>query len=41
MELNEGFADTGDELTYKDLLITVLEADDKRVEKVRITKKPA
>ena len=38
MELNEGFASQGDELSYKDLKITVLEADDKRVEKVRVTR---
>lgn len=36
MELNEGFASPGDELTYDDLTITVLETDDKRVEKVRV-----
>ncbi|MBR2717146.1 MAG: HlyC/CorC family transporter, partial [Oscillospiraceae bacterium] len=38
MELNEGFAAPGDTLAYKDLRITVLEADDKRVEKVRVTR---
>lgn len=38
MELNEGFAAPGDELRYKDLRLTVLEADGKRVEKVRVTK---
>jgi len=38
MELNEGFAAPGDELTYENLRVTVLEADDKRVEKVRVTK---
>lgn len=36
MELNEGFASPGDELTYDDLAITVLETDDRRVEKVRV-----
>ena len=38
MELNEGFASPGDTLTYGDLTVTVLETDDKRVEKVRVTK---
>ena len=38
MELNEGFAEPGDELEYKNLRLTVLETDDKRVEKVRVTK---
>ena len=38
MELNEGFAEPGDELSYGDLHITVLETDDKRVERVRVTK---
>jgi len=38
MELNEGFAEPGDELGYENLHITVLETDDKRVEKVRVTK---
>ncbi len=38
MELNEGFASPGDELTYDDLTITVLEADDKRVERVRVAR---
>ena len=38
MELNEGFAEPGDELAYEDLRITVLETDDKRVERVRVTK---
>ena len=38
MELNEGFASPGDELTYGDLTVTVLEADDKRVEKVRVVR---
>lgn len=41
MELNEGFAEPGDELTYDDLRITVLETDDKRVERVRVTKEKA
>jgi CBS domain containing-hemolysin-like protein len=36
MELNEGFAEPGDELTYGDLTVTVLETDDKRVERVRV-----
>ena len=30
----------GDELRYGDLTITVLETDDKRVEKVRVTRGP-
>ena len=38
MELNEGFADPGDVLTYENLTITVLEADDKRVERVRVVR---
>ncbi len=38
MELNEGFASPGDTLRYEDLSITVLEADDKRVERVRVEK---
>ncbi len=38
MELNEGFASPGDVLTYRDLTVTVLETDDKRVEKVRIVR---
>ena len=38
MELNEGFADPGDVLTYGPLTITVLETDDKRVERVRVTR---
>ena len=41
MELNEGFASPGDELTYGDLRLTVLETDDKRVEKVRVTRTTA
>ena len=40
MELNEGFASPGDRLSYGDLTITVLETDDKRVEKVRVTREP-
>ena len=36
MELNEGFAAPGDVLTYEDLTVTVLETDDKRVERVRV-----
>ena len=35
MELNEGFASPGDVLTYKDLTLTVLETQDKRVQRVR------
>ena len=38
MELNEGFAAPGDALAYEDLAITVLETDDKRVERVRVTR---
>ena len=38
MELNEGFAEPGDELEYDNLRITVLETDDKRVGKVRIAR---
>ncbi len=38
MELNEGFAEPGDTLTYGDLTVTVLAADDKRVERIRVTK---
>lgn len=38
MELLEGFASPGDVLTYRDLTITVLETDDKRVEKVRVSR---
>ena len=38
MELNEGFAAPGDELTYDGLRIIVLQTDDKRVERVRVTK---
>ena len=37
MEMLEGFAAPGDAVTYKDLTVTVLETDDKRVEKVRVT----
>ena len=36
MEMLEGFADPGDVVTYEDLTVTVLETDDKRVEKVRV-----
>ena len=39
MELNEGYAPTGCAVTYEDLEITVLEADGKRVEKVKVTRK--
>lgn len=39
MELNEGYAPPGCVVHYEDLEITVLEADDKRVEKVRVTRK--
>ena len=39
MELNEGYAPPGCTVRYEDLEITVLEADDKRVEKVRVTRK--
>ncbi len=39
MELNEGYAPPGCTVSYEDLEITVLEADDKRVEKVRVTRK--
>ena len=39
MELNEGYAPPGCVVTYEDLEITVLEADDKRVEKVRVIRK--
>ena len=38
MELMEGYASAGSAVTYQDLNITVLEADDKRVEKVRVTR---
>jgi CBS domain containing-hemolysin-like protein len=38
MELLEGFAAPGDQLTYENLSLTVLETDDKRVQKVRVTK---
>ncbi len=38
MELMEGYASAGSAVTYEDLNITVLEADDKRVEKVRVTR---
>lgn len=38
MELNEGFADPGDEFTYGPFTITVLETEDKRVVRVRVTK---
>jgi len=41
MELNEGFAAPGDVLTYGDLTITVLETDDKRVERVRVERAEA
>ncbi len=40
MELNEGYADPGSTVSYADLEITVLEADGKRVEKVKVTRKP-
>ena len=36
MEMLEGFAHPGDIVTYEDLTVTVLETDDKRVEKVRV-----
>ncbi len=36
MEMLEGFADPGDVVTYENLTVTVLETDDKRVEKVRV-----
>lgn len=38
MELNEGYAPPGCQVTYKDLTLIVLEADGKRVEKVRVTR---
>ncbi len=38
MELNEGFAAPGDVLSYENLRVTVLETDDKRVERVRVEK---
>ena len=38
MELVGGFAEPGDTLSYKDLRVTVLETDDKRVEKIRVTR---
>ena len=41
MELNEGFAAPGDELTYEDLSVTVLETDDKRVGRVRVERAEA
>jgi CBS domain containing-hemolysin-like protein len=39
MELLEGFAAPGDQLTYENLSLTVLETDDKRVQRVRVTKR--
>ena len=39
MELNEGYAPPGCTVVYGDIEITVLEADDKRVEKVRAVRK--
>ena len=39
MELNEGYAPPGCCLAYGDLAITVLQADGKRVEKVRAVRK--
>ena len=39
MELNEGYAPPGCTVSYEDLEITVLEADDKRVEKVKVIRK--
>ena len=38
MEMLEGFAAPGDVITYENLSVTVLETDDKRVEKVRVTR---
>ncbi len=38
MELNEGFASAGDTLRWGPFTVTVLEADDKRVERVRVEK---
>ncbi len=38
MELREGDAPAGCTVTYEDLELTVLEADDKRVERVRVTR---
>ena len=38
MEMLEGFASPGDVVTYENLSVTVLETDDKRVEKVRVTR---
>jgi CBS domain containing-hemolysin-like protein len=38
MELLGGFAAPGDQLTYQNLTLTVLETDDKRVEKIRATR---
>ena len=38
MELNEGYAPPACVVRYEDLEITVLEADDKRVEKVRVVR---
>ncbi len=40
MELNEGYAPPGCTVAHGDLEITVLEADGKRVEKVRAVRKP-
>ena len=40
MELNEGYAAQGSTVTYRDLDVTVLEADGKRVEKVKVTRRP-
>ncbi len=40
MELNEGYAPPGCQVRYRDLEITVLEADGKRVEKVKVLRRP-
>ena len=39
MEMLEGFAAPGDAVSYENLSVTVLETDDKRVEKVRVIRK--
>ena len=39
MELNEGYAAQGSVVSWQDLDVTVLEADDKRVEKVKVVRK--
>ena len=41
MEMLDGFARAGDSFRYGDCVVTVLEADDKRVEKLSVVRVPS